>query len=213
MSSSTKFIPALSFHWLTPFYDPLFKWAMREDVFKRHMIQQAQITPGMRVMDLGSGTGTLTIMIKQTKPNTDVIGIDADPQILNIARFKASQAGVRIQFEQGMANHLPYLENSFDRVLSCLVFHHLTTNHKRQALIEIYRVLKSGGELHILDFGVPHGTYARLISPLMSRLEQTADNILGCIPGMISNAGFNRIVETARYRSIFGSLSLYQAVK
>jgi len=46
MQKSDKYIPALGYHWLTPLYDPLQKWDMREDTFKRAPVEQAQILPG-----------------------------------------------------------------------------------------------------------------------------------------------------------------------
>ena len=110
MESTHRYIPALGFHWLTPLYDPLIHRFMREDVLRSQLVLQADILPGMRVLDLGCGTGTLTILIKQSHLMTQVYGLDADPQVLEIARTKAHQASARITLEQGMANHLPFFD-------------------------------------------------------------------------------------------------------
>lgn len=213
MVKETKYIPALSFRWLTPLYDLFLKWGMREQTFKQLLIQQANIRPGMRVLDLGCGTGTLTILIKQTHPEAEVVGLDGDPAVLEIARGKAMQAGVKITLDHGMAYQLPYSDNSFDRVLSSLVIHHLNTANKQRAMQEIYRVLQSGGELHIVDFGKPRHIYAQLISLVMQRLEEAADNIQGLLPGMIQSAGFAQLEEVAQYTTIVGGLSLFSAEK
>src|SRR4030067_2941191 len=116
MSKKARFIPALSFQWLTPLYDPLLRWGMREETFKRHLIEQANIQPGQRILDLGCGTGTLTILIKQLHPDADVVGLDGDPEILEIARVKAAKARVEITLDHGMAYQLPYPDEAFDRV-------------------------------------------------------------------------------------------------
>jgi len=201
----------LSLGWLTPFYDPLFKLAMQEQTFKRQLIQQAHIQPGMRVLDLGCGTGTLTILIKQMHPDAEVIGLDGDRIILEIARSKINKAGLNITLDYGLAFQLPYPVNSFDRVLSSLVIHHLMTEDKQRAMLEIQRVLRSGGELHIVDFGKPRNTYSRLVSLVMRRLEEANDNIQGLLPEMIQRAGFMQVEETAQHLTIVGGLSFYRA--
>lgn len=211
MVTKTKFIPALSYRWLTPLYDPFLKWAMRERIFKQNLIRQANIRPGMRVLDLGCGTGTLTILIKQTYPTAEVVGLDGDQAVLDIGRSKAGQVGVNITFDHGMAYQLPYPDNSFDRVLSSLVIHHLTTENKQLTMHEIYRVLRAGGELHVVDFGKPRSIYSKLISLVMRVLEEAADNIHGLLPDMIRSAGFTQVEETVQYTTIVGGLSLFRA--
>lgn len=211
MKPSQRYIPALSFKWLTPLYDPLLKWVMREETFKSRLIQQANIQPVMKVLDLGCGTGTLTLMLKRAYPEASVTGMDGDPQVLDIAGEKSR--GMDIQWDEGLAFSLPYPASSFDRVVTSLVIHHLTTDDKRRAFKEIYRVLKPQGELHVLDFGAPHSLVAQFITKYMRRLEEAADNFDGFIPRFIAKAGFGEVRETEHFTSIFGPLSLWRSVK
>jgi ubiquinone/menaquinone biosynthesis C-methylase UbiE len=209
--SDNDYISALSFRWLTPLYDPLLRWAMQEERFKRHLIRQADIQPGHRVLDVGCGTGTLTLLIQRTQPAAQVTGLDGDPAVLAIARRKTQAGGVT--WVQGMAYALPYAEGSLDRVVTSLVLHHLTTADKRRALAEVYRVLRPGGELHVLDFGPPRSTYGKALMPLFRHLEQVADNLEGRLPEMFAGAGFTDVAENARFVTVVGDLALYRISK
>lgn len=182
MSRETKYIPALRFKLLTPLYDPLLRWGMREETFKNCLLEHAHIAPGFCVLDLGCGTGTLTTLVKQKQPAADVIGFDGDPQALAIARAKAAQHKVAITFDQGMAYQLPYPDESFDCVLSSLVLHHLTTEDRQRTLGEVYRVLKRTDEFWVIDFGKLQNALAFAISLVMRRLERTKDLINGLLP-------------------------------
>ncbi len=211
MEKNERYIPALSDERLTPLFDPVIRWSMRELELKRRLIKQARIEPDHRVLDLGCGTATLTILIKQVHPKADVVGLDGDPHILTIAATKAAQAGVQLTLDHGPAFDLPYPDQSFDRVVSSLVIHHLTTANKRRTFKEIYRVLRPGGELHVLDFGRPYSLYTSIVSILIRRFEEAADNVQGLLPGMMREAGFDQIGVNQRFTAIFGSLALYQA--
>jgi ubiquinone/menaquinone biosynthesis C-methylase UbiE len=211
-----EYIPALKYDWLTPLYDPLLRWTMRESTFKRHLIEQARIERGHRVLDLGCGTATLTLLIKMAHPEAEVVGLDGDPKVLKIARAKAATAGLDITLNHGMAFELPYPDCSFDRVLSSLLFHHLTRENKTCTLREIFRVLRSGGELHVADWGKAQNGFMRLAFLLVQILDgfkTTADNVNGLLPELFANAGFTGVQESARYRTVFGTLSLYRARK
>lgn len=213
MATGTRYIPALRCDWLTPVYDPVLRRMMPEVALKQRLIAQAQIAAGQRVLDLGAGTGTLTVMIKQACPSADVVGLDGDPRVLTIARDKATAAGVAIRFDHGLATALPYDDAAFDRVLSSLMLHHLTAEDKQGALGEAWRVLRPGGELHVLDFGPPQNAVAWLISLVFRRLERAADNIAGRLPEMFRQAGFIAVAQTAHQMTILGTLALYRGRK
>lgn len=213
MATGTKYIPALRFSWLTPVYDPVLRRMMPEVALKQRLIAQAEIAAGQRVLDLGSGTGTLAVMVKLGCPAADVVGLDGDPQVLARARAKAAAAGAAIRFDRGLATALPYTDGAFDHVLSSLMLHHLTSDDKQGALNEAWRVLRPGGELHILDFGPPQNGLAWLISLVFRRLERMADNIAGRLPEMLRQAGFTAVAQTEQHMTVLGTLALYRGLK
>ncbi len=168
------------------------------------------------MLDLGCGTGTLAVLAKQGSPEAEVFGLDADPDVLDQATEKAKRAGLAIAFDQGLSNELPYEDASFDRVLSSLFFHHLSGADKRTTLAEVARVLKPRGELHVADFGRPSdpvmfGIFTAL--RLFDGIENTRDNITGRLPGLFEDAGLVDAAEHDRFRTAFGSLALYSAIK
>jgi ubiquinone/menaquinone biosynthesis C-methylase UbiE len=207
------FIPAAGHAWLTPLYDPLQRWLMREPTIKGRLVEQAGIENRQRVLDLGCGTGTLALQIKRHYPGALVVGLDVDLRVLALARAKVLRAGVLIALTRGSATDLPYPEGAFDRVVSSLVLHHLTTEDKRRALAEAYRVLRPGGELHIADFGRPHNAYTSAVSLLVRHFEQAAANVAGALPDMMRAAGFEQVRAPMHYTTTFGSVSLYQGCK
>jgi ubiquinone/menaquinone biosynthesis C-methylase UbiE len=123
------------------------------------------------------------------------------------------EAGVDIKLDQGSAFELPYPDNSFDRVVSSLVIHHLTHENKVCTFREIFRALKPDGEMHIADFGKPQNVLMYLIARFFGLFEDTSDNIKGLLPQMFREAGFEYVEETTRYATMFGTLSLYRARK
>ena len=190
---SDRYIPALGFAWLTSFYDPVVRWTTREATFKSRLVEQADLRAGHRVLDLGCGTGTLTMMLKRRQPAATIVGIDGDPEVLEIAARKAEAANVEVVLDRGTVEQLPYGDGSFERVVSSLVFHHLSRDKKRAALHELLRVLRLGGQLHIADWGQPHGPVMRavfVIVQLIDGFATTTDNVQGRLPDFMHEAGF-----------------------
>jgi ubiquinone/menaquinone biosynthesis C-methylase UbiE len=211
-----KYIPALSYDWLTPFYDTAVRLTTREKIFKKALVEQAKIKANHRVLDLACGTGTLSILIRQMQPQTEVVGVDGDAKILEIAKTKAKESGIEIQFDKGMSFDLPYRDESFDRVVSSLFFHHLTRDNKLKTLREVKRVLKSNGEFHIADWGLPANSLMKGLSyiiQLLDGFETTADSFDGLLPKFITDAGFETVEETNYYNSLFGTIRLHRSRK
>lgn len=213
MQAEARYIPALRFRRLTPLYDPVLKWVMHEEVFKRRLVDQADLQPGMQVLDLGCGTGTLTILLKLSQSTAVVTGLDGDPEVLGIAQSKAADAAALIHWSCGLAAELPYADGVFDRVVASLLLHHLTGSQKRRTLVEILRVLRPGGELHIADFGPPHGPVMRTVALFVRYLEETADLFAGRLPAMLAESGFVQVSETGHQATLFGPLAFYSAAK
>lgn len=207
-----RFIPALSQDALTPAYDFLIALVMPERSFKSALIDAAAIDSGHRVLDVACGTGTLLQMVAERHPSASLAGIDIDPKVLARAR---SKVGCDAALELATATAIPFDSGAFDIVLSSLAFHHLMRDEKAQAMREILRVLRPGGEFHLGDFGPPHGRWMRIASLLTEKIgrEHVDDNYAGLLPPMLTDAGFPVVEETARFASIFGTLRTLRAVK
>jgi SAM-dependent methyltransferase len=209
-----RYIPALAYRPLTVIYDPLVRLTTRETTFKSALLRQACLLPDDRVLDLGCGSATLSIAAKQLQPRAGITGLDGDPDILRLARAKAVRAGVELRLDEALSHRMPYPDASFDCVLSSLFFHHLDRDHKHATLREIHRVLRPGGRLHVADWGKAANALMRVLFfgiQWLDGFDTTADNVAGRLPEFMRESGFKDVAETARYATMFGSLSLYGA--
>ncbi len=206
-----EFLPALRFNALTRVYDPLIAATTRERATKGRLVELAAISAGERVLDVGCGTGTLALLAMRAAPGAELVGIDADPEMLAKARAKPGAAAIR--FDQGMADELPYEDASFHKVLSSLVFHHLPRPIKEEAAREIARVLRPGGEFHLADFGPPRDPLNWGLSRMVRYGDgaSTADNFAGELPAILREAGLRCDGERDRMRTGFGALCFYRA--
>ncbi len=102
------YIPALRFHSLTRSFDTVLASTLKEEKFKSLLARQANVQPGDRVLDVGCGTGTLAVLLKQAVPEAHVVGVDADRAALDIARKKATEAQVEIELHEALAWDAPF---------------------------------------------------------------------------------------------------------
>jgi ubiquinone/menaquinone biosynthesis C-methylase UbiE len=165
------------------------------------------------VLEVGCGTGNLSILAKRLNPAAEVTGIDPDPKALARAQQKAQRSSIVVRFDLAYSEQLPFPDASFDRVLSALMLHHLDSNAKVLALREVCRVLKPGGSLHLADFDAGdharglHGFLASLLHARHARVVRSA------VLDLMQDAGLAHAQEVARRASVTGPIVYYKAVR
>ncbi len=213
---STDYVPALGYHWLTPFYDVVIGATTRERTFKQALIHQADIRPNHRVLDLACGTGTLAVWVGRRHPEADITGVDGDPAVLALAARKARRAGVTVQFDQALSFDLPYPDGLFDRAVSSLFFHHLSWEGKQRTARELFRVLRPGAELHVADWGPAGSLLMRglfLSIQMLDGFRNTRDNVTGRLIPLFQHAGFDQVQQRQSFSTMYGTMVLYSAVR
>ncbi len=133
-------------------YDPITQYviAPNESWVRQGLIERIQGTPRC-ILDLGCGTGSTTLMLKQSFPQAQVIGLDLSPYMLVMADHKAKTAGLEIQWCHGSAEATGFPDASFDLVTASLLFHETPPTVSKSILREAFRLLRAGGEVLILD--------------------------------------------------------------
>jgi ubiquinone/menaquinone biosynthesis C-methylase UbiE len=207
--SKQAYVPAAGHDLFLPLYDPILRLLAREGTFRNRLLDLVDLRPGHRLLDVGCGTGTFALLAKRRCPEAVVTGVDGDGKVLAVARAKLAKAGVAVQLDESLADRLPYADRTFDRVTSSLVLHHLTREDKLAALREIQRVLLPGGAFLLADFGRPVGLWARAAAAIVQRGERLRDNLLGRLPELMREAGFERVTEQGHHATAFGTVAFY----
>ena len=184
-------------HWATRYDLAVKVLALGHDrSIRQQTVELAQIKPGDKVLDVGCGTGDLTQAAKAQAGSTgDVYGIDASPEMIEVAWRKAARAGVDIHYRVDLIEALSFPDDTFDVVLSSLMIHHLPDELKRKGLAEICRVLKPNGCLIVVDMNRP----TTLLGKVMMHVSSHGDKPIGLqdLPSLMHKTGFVQI-ETGR---------------
>jgi ubiquinone/menaquinone biosynthesis C-methylase UbiE len=133
-------------------YDPITQYVLPpgEALVRQSLVDAIQSKP-RRILDLGCGTGSTTLLIKQAFPDAEVIGIDLSPYMLVVAEHKAKQANLSIQWRHANAEKTELPDGSFDLVTASLLFHETPIAVSQAILRESFRLLAAGGEIAVLD--------------------------------------------------------------
>lgn len=217
MDDEPDFVPALGRSGLTGDYDRVIAVMTRERRWRAALLGLVAPEAGEVIVDVGAGTGSQAIAIKQMAPGARVIGIDPDPVVLALAQEKARAAGVEIDWIQGFGDKIDVLVGvPADKLLSSLVLHQCDLSVKSAILQAMARTLRPGGLLAIADYGLQRTLLMKLLFRQVQALdgwERTGLNAKGILPQLIADAGFDKVEEVSVIQTPTGSISLYTGRK
>jgi demethylmenaquinone methyltransferase/2-methoxy-6-polyprenyl-1,4-benzoquinol methylase len=201
-------------------------------LWKRYTIEMSGVRAGNRVLDIAGGTGDLSYAFaKRVGPEGQVVLADINASMLQVGRDRLADRGIagNLEVVQANAEALPFADNEFDVVTIAFGLRNVT--HKYIALADMYRVLKPGGRLLVLEFSKPthnllnkaYDFYSFKALPIMGRLiTQDADSYQylaesirkhpdqETLKNLMTDAGFDRVT----YHNLTGGIvALHRGVK
>jgi ubiquinone/menaquinone biosynthesis C-methylase UbiE len=175
----------------------------RERALRETTVNLAQVKPGDCVLEVGCGTGSLTLAAKrQAGPSGQVFGIDIIPGMVEASQRKAERAGEAVTFQLGSIDQIPFPADHFDTVLCSFMIFHMSEATRRKGIAEVFRVLKPQGRWLILDLGLPPQRLQRAIAQRL--FGGMLDHDLHELIPLLEAAGFSNLeIAPAPFR-IFG---------
>lgn len=174
-------------------YDPITRYALPpNETWIRESLLDAIICQPRRILDLGCGTGSVTIMLKQAFPEAEVIGLDLSPQMLLVAELKAKKAGLEIIWRHGKAEETGFPDRAFDLVTASLLFHETPPAATKAILREAFRLLRTGGQMLVGDGNQKNLREAEWITEIFSEPYIKA-YVAGNLDAWMGAAGFEAV--------------------
>mgnify|MGYP000218041536 CR=1 FL=1 len=218
MSSQAGYTPPLGLHVLTPLYDRAIALFTREARWRRSLVDRLVPKPGEMILDIGSGTGSLALLVTGREPRCFYRGLDPDPRAVDIARHKALAASSPATFTLGLLPDLPGKQDRLaDKIVCSLVLHQVPVKEKARIIAAMTARLKPGGTLLIADYGVQHSLVMkiafRFTVQLLDGVRDTQPNAEGVIPALLGRNDLHDIRIVDRLATPSGSIDILAARK
>ena len=201
---------------LSDLSERLIQWASPERAYVTELVRLFALKSGDRLLDVGCGSGDLLAMAASREAGAILVGIDPDEDALELASHKILGTIRAAELHQGVAEQLPFDDESFDIVSATRLLGGFEPGTRAQALREFWRVLRPGGRLLVADWVEEfQGIEALLCHPWrLVRDTFCADG--GEAPTVaeaISIARFHPPEPRSRFRTVVGIIELLEAFK
>lgn len=174
-------------------YDAVTQYVLPpNETWVRQALIQASFGQPRNILDLGCGTGSTTLMLKQAFPDAEVTGLDLSPYMLVMAEYKAKQAGLNIQWRHGLAEATCFANQQFDLITASLLFHETPPSIAQAILQECFRLLMPGGQVIILDGNQKTLRHSEWLTNIFEE-PYIQDYAAGSIDAWLGAAGFEKI--------------------
>ena len=205
--------------------------SMGIDIYwRKKLVKRLTKQAPKNILDVATGTGDLAIAMLKATPDK-ISGIDISNGMLEIGRKKIKEKGLedKITLQQADSENLPFEDNNFDAV--CVSFGARNFENLEKGLSEMFRVLKPGGKLYILEFSQPdifpfkqiYQFYFRYILPLLGKVVSNDNDAYNYLPESVNAFPYgkklNKIIENCGYNKAqdhsltMGIASIYIAEK
>lgn len=211
------FTPLLGKGWLTPFYDRAIGFFTREARWRHQIVAQARLLPGDRVIDVGSGTGTLLRALMASCPEAGFIGVEPDPAALAIARRKFGVGADLVRWHNGFLDSLVLPDHwRPNKIVSSLVLHQVPLPGKRAILEQMEGLLAPEGVALIADYMRQDGPFMRALFratvQLLDGVEDTQPSADGEVEKLLGEI-FSSAELLAQVHTATGTISLWRGHK
>jgi ubiquinone/menaquinone biosynthesis C-methylase UbiE len=215
-NDAQEFTPAAGQDELSDQYDRLVRIFARERAWRPLLAERIAPRPGQLIVDIGCGTGTLAILLKQRCPEAKIVGVDPDVKILAIAQAKAKVADVDVQWHQGFADSAPVQPGSADVAVSSLVLHQVSIVQKHAIIGTMLGLVNATGLIHIADYGRQSGLMRWLFRQTVQKgdgVANTQPNADGMIEGIFAGLGLVVPLDDRRISTPSGTISIFSRRK
>jgi ubiquinone/menaquinone biosynthesis C-methylase UbiE len=212
---SAHHTPPLGHRALTPLYDYAIASLTREKTWRKALVAAISPQTNDRILDIGSGTGSLALAIHQACPGARYVGIDPDQDAVKRAINKTAKLNGDIQFRCGyFSAEEDYFPAPPTIIVSSLVLHQVSLLEKRRIITDAKKSLAPGGSLLIADYGYQQGVQKMLFRATVQALDgvvNTQPNADGVLESLLADAGFKAIDAEHEIHTLTGTITIFSA--